>query len=86
MTLNGFCWVTTTLLEVSINDVLDDQVPETQHINKLFAKMGKNWISVVKGCAKFLKPNPMKQFVQILILSHLDYCPTLRGTKKQIKK
>lgn len=41
MILNGFCWVTTTLLEVSINDVLDDQVPETEHINEIFAKMGK---------------------------------------------
>lgn len=77
-------------LNLSINDVLIKQVEETKflgviienklswdkHIQRVVTKMG-NTVSVIKRCAKFLTQQTIKQVIQALVLSNLDYCSTV---------
>ena len=77
-------------LDLSISNMLIKQVEETKllgviiesklswdkHIQRVVTKMG-NTLSVIKRCAKYLTKQTIKQVIQALVLSHLDYCSTV---------
>lgn len=67
--------------------ILDSKLAWTKQINNIVAKMGRG-ISVIKRCAKFLTQKSIKQVIQAVILSHLDYCPVVWSSvsKDKIKK
>lgn len=53
--------------------IIDNKLSWDKHINSRIVKMG-NSLSVIKRCTKYLTQQNIKQIIQALILSHLDYC------------
>lgn len=64
----------TKLLGITI----DNELTWKQHINKICIKMG-GVLASVKRCASFLNQHALKLITQALLLSNLDYCPTVRS-------
>lgn len=62
----------TKLLGITI----DNELTWKQHINKICIKMG-GVLASVKRCASFLNQHALKLITQALLLSNLDYCPTV---------
>lgn len=67
----------TKLLGVTI----DNKLTWEQHVNKMCVKMG-GVIASIKRCAPFLGQKVLKQLTQSLLLSNLDYCPTVWSNAK----
>lgn len=67
--------------------ILDSKLSWTRHIDSVVVKMGRN-ISIIKRCSAFVTPQLIKQVIQTLVLSHLDYCPMIwsNATKKDLGK
>lgn len=57
------------------------------NINKMVAKMSRG-ISIIRKCAYFLTEITIKQVIQSLVLSHLDYCPAIwsSASKQELNK
>lgn len=62
----------TKLLGITI----DNELTWKQHINKICIKMG-GVLASIKRCASFLNQHALKLITQALLLSNLDYCPTV---------
>lgn len=64
---------------------LDAKPKWSKHIDKLVSKMGK--IAVTRKCSRYISQNILKEVIQALLLSHLEYCPVIwsSATKNDIK-
>ena len=52
---------------------LDCKVSWSKHIDTTEAKMRRS-LSIIKHCSVFLTTLSTRQVLQVLVLSHLDYC------------
>ena len=63
--------------------IIDETLSWSAHINKIVSKMSSN-ISVIRRGAQLLTASTVKLALQSLVLSSLDYCPTIwSGAAKQ---
>ena len=83
-------------LSLSLNDTEIEQVREakllgvtidetlswTSHIGSIVTRMSRG-ISIIKNSASLLDESSLKIVIQSLVLSHLDYCPTVWSCASQ---
>ena len=67
--------------------VLDSGLKWTKQIDSIIIKMGRS-IAVTRKCTKYLTPTVLKEVIQALVLSNLEYCPVIwsSAAKTQIQK
>ena len=67
--------------------LLDSRLKWTEHIDNITTKMGRS-IAVTRKCSKYITSDTMKEVIQALVLSHLEYCPAIwsSAAKKDLKK
>ncbi len=54
--------------------MLDNTLSWSKHIDNIVSTMGKG-IAVARKCSVFIPSSLLKDVVQSLVLSHLEYCP-----------
>ena len=66
---------------------IDERLSWATHINNIITKMSRS-ISIIRRSAYFLTNTTIKQVIQSLVLSHLDYCPAIwsNASKQELNK
>lgn len=66
---------------------LDGTLSWSTHTDNVVAKMSRG-ISIIKRCSSLLTDVILKQVFQSLVLSHLDYCPSVwsNASRQELNK
>ena len=66
---------------------LDPRLSWSEHIDNIVTKMARG-TAMTRKCAKYVTPNILNQVIQSLVLSQLDYCPSIwsSAAKKDLSK
>lgn len=67
--------------------ILDNTLSWSKHIDHIVSSMGKG-IAVARKCSAFISSLVLKDVVQSIVLSHLEYCPIIwsSASEKHLKK
>lgn len=62
---------------------IDEKLSWTSHIGNIVTRMSRGICIILKKSARLLDKSSLKMVTQSLVLSHLDYCPTVWSSASQ---